>query len=237
VSTGRNPSGLPNIGRTLVSARSLDEYVAMFALSPSDLAGSILDCPGGAASFTAEARQAGIAVTAVDPVYAADSDWLAQHAVDEAVRGNHHTGASIDSFVWTFFTDISDHLHKRTAAARAFGQDLITESASYVAGELPRLPFRDRAFDLVLSSHLLFMYADRLDEDFHCAAAVEMTRVARHEVRIFPLISDAGSDTTRLVEAVRRSVEGAGCSTDVRPSAYEFQRGGTAMLIIARRAD
>lgn len=50
MSASRNPSGLPNIGRTLVSARSFDEYVAMFALSSEDLASTILDCPGGAAS-------------------------------------------------------------------------------------------------------------------------------------------------------------------------------------------
>ena len=31
---------------------------------------------------------------------------------------------------------------------------------------LPDLPFPDDAFDLVLSSHLLFTYADRLDADF-----------------------------------------------------------------------
>src|SRR6185312_14755600 len=100
---GTTPSGLPNIGRTLVSARSFDEYAAMFALTAADLSGSILDCPGGAASFAAEARRRGSSVTAVDPVYAAPSDWLAEHAVSEAVRGNQHTASALDAFVWTFF--------------------------------------------------------------------------------------------------------------------------------------
>jgi SAM-dependent methyltransferase len=204
----------------------------MFALTEADLGGSILDCPGGAASFTAEARQRGAAVTAVDPVYAADPDWLAAHAVDEAIRGNQHTATSIASFAWTFFADIDDHLEKRTTAARRFGDDLKANPASYVVGSLPGLPFGDASFDLVLSSHLLFMYADRLNEAFHIAAACEMARVARREVRIFPLIADEGVDTSALVAAVRGAVEAAGHATSIRPSPYEFQKGGDEMLVI-----
>lgn len=108
-----------------------------------------------------------------------------------------------------FFSDVSDHLNKRTTAARTL-----------------------RSFDLVLSSHLLFMYADRLDEQFHAAAAREMVRVAEHEARIFPLISEPGTDTAPLIKALLRSVEAAGCSTAIRPSAYECQRGGNEMSII-----
>lgn len=173
----------------------------------------------------------------VDPVYAASVGWLAAHAVEEAVRGNRHTGSSLDSFVWTFFADITDHLNRRTASARVFGADLTANPSTYVAVSLPRLPFRDRSFDLVLSSHLLFMYADRLDENFHVAAACEMARVVRREVRIFPLISDTGSDTTTLVQAVRDALEPRGFASTIRPSPYEFQKGGDDMLIIARRGE
>lgn len=233
MSSGANPSGLPNIGRTLVSARSFDEYVAMFALTDADLARDVLDCPGGAASFVAEARDRGVSVVAVDPIYAAPADWLAEHAVDEAVRGNRHTASSLDSFAWTFFADITDHLDRRTRAARAFGDDLRSRPSSYVAGRLPLLPFRDASFDLVLSSHLLFMYADRLDADFHVAAACEMARVARREVRVFPLISDPGIDTSSLVTAVRDAAADRGYSTAIRPSPYEFQKGGDEMLVIS----
>lgn len=229
---GRNPSGLPNIGRTLVSARSFDEYVAMFGLTEADLAGSILDCPGGAASFAADARSHGSSVVAVDPIYAAPADWLAPHAVEEAVRGNRHTGSAVDSFVWTFFTDLADHLDRRTAAARKFGQDLAANPSTYVAGSLPHLPFRDASFDLVLSSHLLFLYDDRLDAAFHVAAACALARVARRELRIFPLISDAGRDTGPLVGAVRDAVTARGYTTAIRPSTYEFQKGGNEMLVI-----
>lgn len=103
-------------------------------------------------------------VVAVDPVHAASPAWLAEHAVEEAARGNRHTASSVDSFVWSFSTNITDHLKRRTTAARLFGDDLLAHPSAYVAGRLPSLPFRDASFDLVLSSHLLFMYADRLDE-------------------------------------------------------------------------
>ncbi|RZS41055.1 hypothetical protein EV193_103373 [Herbihabitans rhizosphaerae] len=42
------------IGEMLVSPRSLAEYRGMFRLTDGDLAGRILDCPGGGAGFTAE---------------------------------------------------------------------------------------------------------------------------------------------------------------------------------------
>ena len=69
-----------NVGDYLISARSFDEYRAMFALTGSDLSGSVLDCPGGASSFTALANQAGASAIAADPVYAQPRDSLAGNA-------------------------------------------------------------------------------------------------------------------------------------------------------------
>jgi hypothetical protein len=234
VTDGESLSGLPAIGATLVSARSYEEYVAMFGLDETDLSATILDCPGGAASFCAEAQARGIAVTAVDPVYAADATWLREHAVDEAIRGNRHTAASLESFSWTFFTDIDDHLQRRTSAARSFGKHFGGRRTPYVAAALPSLPFRDRAFDLVLSSHFLFMYADRLDDHFHYLAAAEMLRVARREVRIFPLVADPGTDTGPLLRSLRKRLSEASATCEMRPSRYEFQRGGDEILVISR---
>jgi hypothetical protein len=229
-----SPSGRPDIGRTLVSARSFQEYVAMFALTDADLAGSVLDCPGGASSFTAEACARGATAAAVDPVYATDPHWLAQHAVDEVLRGNRHTARSVGSYVWTFFTDIEDHRLRRTESAERFGADLLAHPDRYIAAALPDLPQPDASVDLVLSSHLLFIYADRLIAEFHITAVQELVRVARREVRVFPLISDSGSSTAALLAAVRAAVTASGCTAAVRPSRYEFARGGDEMLVITR---
>ena len=65
-----DPAGATDIGEYLVSARSFAEYRALFGLTDGDLRGSVLDCPGGAAGFTATACARGVDARAVDPVYA-----------------------------------------------------------------------------------------------------------------------------------------------------------------------
>jgi SAM-dependent methyltransferase len=60
--------------------------------------------------------------------------------------------------------------------------------ADLVAACLPHLPLADGSVDLVLCSHLLFTWADRLDQEWHRTAIMEMSRVSRREVRIFPLV-------------------------------------------------
>jgi hypothetical protein len=50
--------------------RNASEYRRMFDLTPADLAGRILGCGDGPASFNAELTAAGHQVTSVDPIYA-----------------------------------------------------------------------------------------------------------------------------------------------------------------------
>jgi len=58
----------------------------MFALSNTDLHRKILDCPGGAASLTAEVGRGGGDATACDPFYAGrDTDELALMAEAESI--------------------------------------------------------------------------------------------------------------------------------------------------------
>ena len=86
----------------------------------------------------------------------------------------------------------------------------------------------------LLSSHLLFVYDDRLDLDFHIVAVAEMLRVAK-EVRIFPLVDYKNSRSSELqnlsplVEPVRERFGG-----EIVPVGFEFQPGADAMLRIVR---
>ena len=57
-----------------------------------------------------------------------------------------------------------------------------------MCGSLPALPFKPDRFDLALSSHFLFLYADHFSEAFHLEAIRALLVFAR-EVRIFPLIA------------------------------------------------
>ena len=140
--------------------------------------------------------------------------------------------SSPDGFVWDHFHD-PDHLGRcRLAAMRRFLADFKAGMAEdrYVTAALPDLPFEDGRFDLALVSHLLFLYSEQLDFDFHRAAVEELLRVAR-EVRIFPLLTLERKPSPH-VEPIRTLVAGRGWRAEIAVVPYEFQRGGNEMLRI-----
>src|SRR5574340_1362021 len=217
----------------LVSSRSFDEYMAMFALDDDALSATILDCPAGASSFTAVARDRGARVTACDVAYA-HPHILPARARAEAFRGNAYVASHADDYTTAFFRSTEHHLAHRLDAIDCFARDVTARPESYVAGALPQLPFADGVFDLVLSSHMLFTYADRLEVDTHHAYLRELLRVANREVRMFPLVSVGSSQRYPYLDTLRRLLAGSGIHTAVVVVGYEFQRGGTEMLVCRR---
>ncbi|WP_104526108.1 methyltransferase domain-containing protein [Blastococcus atacamensis] len=226
-------AGSDDIGDYLVSARSLDEYRAMFALTDDDLLGRVLDCPGGASSFTAAACSRGARAVAVDPVYITRPRRLEERLTAELERGQAWAAANADRYAWDFFGDPAGHARHRADSAALFARDRRVQPERYVAAALPALPFADRSFDLVLSSHLLFTYADRLDAAFHVAALREMARVSRAGVRIYPLVDQAGRAQPRLVAHLVDRLTGAGLQAHEGPVGYGFQRGARTMLEVS----
>jgi SAM-dependent methyltransferase len=223
-------AGATSIGEYLVSSRSFDEYRAMFALTDGDLRGTVLDCPGGGAAFTAAARIHGFRAVAVDPVYALPRAELADRLAAELERGRAWAAANADRYEWEFYGDPAGHAGVRAEAAEVFTDDLLGGLRAYVAAALPALPFPDDAFDLVLSSHLLFTYADRLDAAFHRAALRELARVSRGVVRVYPLVDQAGRPLPELVERLTADLTADGLAVRVGDVGYEFQRGARQLL-------
>jgi SAM-dependent methyltransferase len=222
-----------NVGSYLISARSFEEYLAMFDLTEHELRGDILDCPGGGASFTARAAALdGVRALAVDPVYATPATDLARLVIDETERGTAHTAAGADRYLWHFFGDTNGHRSIRQRSASLFADDLLANPRRYVTAALPELPFADGSFDLVLCSHFLFTYADRLDLEFHRQALEELHRVSRGEVRIFPVLDQAGRSLDTLLDALRAGLQARGVASELRSVPYEFQRGGNQMLVL-----
>lgn len=219
-----------SVGDFLITARSLAEYRAMFTLTDADLHGRILDCPGGASSFTAEANELGAQTIAIDPAYGMSMDALAEHATSETERGTAWADATSRRYVWDFYGDLAGHQRMRRAAAARFVEDLRAHPDRYLPGRLPSLSFPDNVFDLVLSSHLLFTYTDRLDFDFHLAAMTELSRVSAGDVRIFPLVDQAGSPQTGLVSRLRTALGENGIRSRITEVNFEFQRGSRSML-------
>jgi hypothetical protein len=89
--------------------------------------------------------------------------------------------------------------------------------------------------DLVLSSHLLFTWADPFDEAWHRAALLEMARVARREVRVYPLVRRGPGDAVGFLASLLDGLSGPGgveLRVELRRVQYEFQRGATEMLVV-----
>jgi hypothetical protein len=230
MSTNLDPAA--GFGEYLISARSFVEYTAMFALTSDDLRGSVLDCPGGGASFTATACARGVEAMAIDPAYAMPPEDLSNRLALELERGAIWARERSDAYVWDFYGGPADHATLRAESAQNFVADYGAHRERYLPAALPHLPLGDAAIKLVLSSHLLFTYADRLDHTFHLAALREMARVARDQVRVYPLVDLAGRPLDELVTALVQDLESDGLRASVRAVDYEFQRGARHMLVI-----
>ncbi len=196
----------------------------MFDLTDDDLAGRVLGCGDGPASFNAEASALGHRVVSCDPIYA-----FSGAEIERRVRECYGTVISqlrenAANFVWDYFRD-PDHLGEcRLAVMRRFVADFEKGKGEgrYVVASLPALPFADGQFSLTLVSHLLFLYSEQLDLGFHVAAIEELLRVAR-EVRIFPLL---GLDRkwSPHVGPVTADLERGGFVVEVTAVDYEFQK-------------
>lgn len=221
-----------SIGDYLISSRDLQEYRAMFALTDADLAGSVLDCPGGGASFTAAARTQGTDAHAVDPVYARPVTDLEAQLAEELARGRAWMTRRADAYRWDDHGDPETLTRRRAASAEAFVAHRRAEPDRYLTASLPHLPLDDNSVDLVLSSHLLFTYADRLNAAFHLAALLEMVRVARAQVRVYPLLDAGGYPRQGLLEGLLADLGARGVGARAVPVEHEFQRGAGRMLVL-----
>lgn len=220
------------IGEMLISSRSLDEYRSMFNLTDEDLSRRILDCPGGAAGFTSAVNRLGGDVTASDTAYFdREIEQLAVVAAAETERGNRYIRAHAEQFDWTFFADPDEHARVRRRAVQDFTADIRRHPRRYVAGRLPSLPFPDVAFDLVLSSHLLFSYSDRLDHTFHFDAIRELMRVARGELRVFPLVASGSSVRYPRLDELLTDLRNHDIAGEVVEVDYRFQKSAHHMLV------
>lgn len=200
----------------------------MFDLSDADLDRSILDCCAGAASFTAELTGRGGSALAVDPAYAQGRDEVLA-AIGTGTTGTAQLiDAHQDRFVWHWYGSPERRDQLRTAAAGRFAGDYVSRPHAYVAGALPNLPFQDGAFDLVLCSHLLFTWSDRFGEDWHRQALRELRRVARREVRVFPLVVQGTGAAVPFLDTL---VEEFGA--ELRTVPFEFQVGANQLLAVS----
>ncbi len=213
----------------------MEEYVAMFDLSPEDLQLRILDCGGGPASFNADMAERGLRVVSCDPIYRFSATEIERRVAETYPVLLQGVEEEKERFVWTRIVSPEELGEVRMRAMRRFLEDFGAGLADgrYLEASLPELPIGDDEHDLALCSHLLFLYSEQLDTDFHLASIRELLRIAT-EARVFPLLDMTGKESVHL-DPVRARLEREGYEVRLRQVPYEFQRGGDRMLVVRRK--
>lgn len=186
------------IDHILFFGRKYEEVLSMFALNEAKISDKrILDCNAGPGTLCAEGAKRGWDIIACDPLYAQSAEEImaqGQADVDHFLeRAKDHESA-------TGKLDVEAFAAGKIEALRNFIDDYDSGKASgrYVPGALPKLPFDDASFDIVLSAHFLFVVSHpdvggmvdshEFDYAFHLASMRELLRVSRGEVRLYPTV-------------------------------------------------
>ena len=208
--------------------RSYTEYVSMFHLSPGFLSQKVLGCGDGPAAFNAVANAFGGNVTSIDPIFKLSKNEIEKRIKETFTEVIDQTKANIDKFKWEQFGSLEGLGIIRMKSMKQFLNDYEQgkEEGRYIEASLPKLPFADKSFDLVLCSHFLLLYSDMFDLDFHIKAIDEMLRVG-NEVRIFPVV-DLNSEKSKHLGAIMEKYT----NHELLTVNYEFQKNGNQMLKI-----
>jgi len=189
------------LDRVVLLGRTFEEYRRYFLLEPHELIGKrVLDVAGGVSSFCAEANDLGIKVTAFDPIYSLSREKIRERS-DPDLESVYRTIGLVPTYRWGFYKNADYMRALRERASAIFFSDFQTNPMRYVAGELPRLPFGDRTFDLTLVSYLLFAYQDRFEYEFHRYSILEIMRVTRGEAHL------PGCDVRSTAERIHSDAE------------------------------
>ena len=214
--------------------RSYEEYASMFSLNAKDLGKRLLGCGDGPASFNSVHSKQGGTIVSVDPIYQFTVDEIKDRIDDAYDQVMVEVEANPHEFVWKNFPSLEAFGQSRMDAMKVFLKDFSQGKTDgrYVVGQLPSLAFEDRAFDLALCSHFLFIYSHHFSFDFHIQSIAELCRVAS-EVRIFPLL-ELGSIRSRHADQVIEHLQENGYECAVEEVDYEFQQGGNEMLRVKK---
>ncbi|MFG6149240.1 SAM-dependent methyltransferase [Halobacillus sp. B23F22_1] len=223
-----------NLEKIIFIGRTYEEYLDMFSLKEESLIGKkILDCPSGACSFTAVGRSKGIDITAADMAYDHAGEVLEEKGRQDLQHAMEHMEEAKSNYIWSYFQNMEELKKYRQSALENCTQDWKEASDRYVPVVLPELPFKDEEFELVLSAHFLFMYADRLTYEFHLSSLQELVRVAKEEVRLFPVVDLEGRRYKRMEEVIDH-LKAQGYTVKEVSVSYEFQKNANSMLVITK---
>ena len=213
--------------------RNLNEYKKMFLLTPEDLLSKILGCADGPSSFNYELTLANGKVTSIDPIYEFSKEEIQQRINDTSQTVSQQLRLNQNDFIWKDIKDVNELIAIRLEAMNDFLNDYDKglKEKRYIHEVLPELSFEENSFDLVLCSHFLFLYSDNFDTDFHINSILKMCKIAKKEVRIFPIV-DLKNNKSKHLDRVLNSLDEKGFCSELVKTQYEFQKGGNEMLRI-----
>lgn len=143
---------------------------------------------------------------------------LAKCNIDYVVK---RVSVSSNLYNWDFYSSVEELRNYRRLALKQFISDYQfgSKRRRYVKAELPKLPFDDRSFDLVLSGHFLFTYAHKFEFPFILSSIKELFRVCSRELD--------------LLNTLKKQY---GITCDIVPVSFEFQKGSNKMLCLTRKS-
>jgi hypothetical protein len=229
------------LNRIAFYGRTLSEYIRMFRIENIDHLKKfrILDCPSGASSFVAEAHNKhGINTVGCDPLFDRDPKILQEQGEKDIEYVVERVSRSPNLYKWDFYSSVEELRNCRKLALKQFISDykLGAGRTRYVKAELPKLPFDDRSFDLVLSGHFLFTYAHRFEFPFILSSVMELFRVCSGEVRIYPLQKSSFKAYECMPDLLYVLKKQHGIACHIVPVPFEFQKDSNKMLCITRNA-
>jgi SAM-dependent methyltransferase len=247
-----NDPSVLNLDRVVFIGRTFSEYMAMFNLHPFQLKGlRVLDCPSGTSSFVAEALSSQYQLKEVigcDLLYREDDVEVLKNRgkvdLDYMIK---QLSQVPDLYDWKIYSSISDLYEARNNAFKRFISDYKLDrlmvrkgeitTNRYIQAILPKLPFGNATFDLVLNSNLLFYYHNIFDYHFHLDSILELLRVTRKEVRIFPCQKPDATFPdyfNKLLDNINTRMNNK-ISFQIEKVSHEFRRGINKMLKINKK--
>ena len=213
--------------------RNLEEYQNMFLLSEKDLQSKILGCGDGPSSFNFEVTKLNGNMTSIDPIYQFTKDEIQQRIDETSSVVSEQLKQNQNDFVWKSIKSVDKLINIRLTAMNNFIKDYENgkKEKRYIHNELPKLSFENDSFDLVLSSHFLFLYSEHFDLQFHIDSILEMCRISKKEVKIFPLL-DLKNQKSEYLEPILEELKRKGFEAKIIKTDYEFQKGANELLRI-----
>jgi len=226
------------LDRVAFYGRTLLEYLKMFHIDDIDHLkryNRILDCPSGASSFVAEANNRyGINTVGCDPLFDKHPRILQKQGEEDIEYVINRVSNAPKLYNWDFYSSIEELRDYRKLALEQFISDynLGRERKRYVKAELPKLPFDDRSFDLVLSGHFLFTYSHKFEFSFILSSIIELFRVCSREVRIYPLQKSSLEPYEHMTEILCTLGKQYEITYNIVPVPFEFQKGSNKMVYL-----